>query len=156
MWNKAVITLIGIVGILNIGIFWLISPLADYDGTVIVYEKYRDALHMAMELGRLDAISLLLTVLGVLLAVLALVGFGYIETRADKAAREVAETISDRVARLVAETVADRVAREVAAIYISKMPANLEVLGEASSVSKPPEAGKVDTSNVTEVGLGER
>jgi hypothetical protein len=145
VWNKAVITLIGIVGILNIGIFWCIVPLADYDGTVTVYEKYRDALHMAMELGRLDAISLLLTVLGVLLAVLALVGFGYIEIRADKTAREVAET--------VAETVADRVAREVAAIYINKMPANLEVLGEASSVSKPPEAGKVDTSNVTEVGL---
>jgi len=74
-----------------------------------------------------------------------LVGFGYIEIRADKTAREVAET--------VAETVADRVAREVAAIYINKMPTNLEVLGEASSVSKPPEAGKVDTSNVTEVGL---
>ena len=49
---------------------------------------------MAMELGRLDAISLLLTVLGILLAVLALVGFGYIENRAVVMAKETASAYS--------------------------------------------------------------
>lgn len=94
MWKKIVEWLFWIIGLSNLLILFIVFPLIKYDGTVIVYEKYRDALHMAMELGRLDAISLLLTVFGILLAILALVGFGYIENRAVAMAKETANAYS--------------------------------------------------------------
>lgn len=139
MWNKWVLALIGVVGVVNIGIFLWIAPLADYDGEVTVYPKYRDALHVAMEIGRLDFISLLLTVLGILLATMALVGFGYVQYRAEGEAK----VIADKVAREVAE--------KVATIHIKKLLGNLEGLDEVSGETNPIEAGNVDIIDVTEV-----
>jgi len=147
VWNKIIAFLLGLIGMANIIIFLIIVPFANYDGEVTAYPKYRDALHVAMEIGRLDAISLLLTVLGILLAAMALIGFGYVESRAETHATNIA----DRVARDVAETVADRVAREVTAKHINTLSSNVAGLQEPSGVSKPIEAGNVDIIDVTEV-----
>lgn len=139
VWNKIIAFLLGLIGLANIIIFLIIVPFANYDGEVTAYPKYRDALHVAMEIGRLDAISLLLTVLGILLAAMALIGFGYVQYRAEGEAK----VIADKVAREVAE--------KVATIHIKKLLGNLEGLDEVSGETKPIEAGNVDIIDVTEV-----
>lgn len=83
-----------IIGAANLLIMLLILPVFNYDSGIKVYPKYEDALQLAIDLGRLDAISILLTVFGILLAILALVGFGYIENRAIAMAKETASAYS--------------------------------------------------------------
>lgn len=99
MWKNAALILFCLLALSNSLIFWVWLPLVEYKGWVHANPEYRDALSIAMETGRLDAISLLLTILGVLLAVLALVGFGYVRYRAET----IAKVTADIVARDVTE-----------------------------------------------------
>ena len=114
-------------------ILFIVFSLIKYDGTVIVYEEYRDALHMAMELGRLDAISFLLTVFGIMLAVLALVGFGYIENRALVVAKETASTYSIEYYKQQEDKAAQRSAISAAKPIVA---------GEISIKDVEPESGR--------------
>lgn len=70
-------------------------------------DHYVDALDLAVKLGRLDGISVLLTVFGILLGLAAIVGFGYFKERAEKVSRETTqqflegrETVNIKLRRL--------------------------------------------------------
>lgn len=69
----------------------------DPDLIPLTYE-YRDAWHMAVQLGRLDVISALLAMLGILIGLFALIGFGYIRVRSEVVAREEACKVARKVA----------------------------------------------------------
>lgn len=66
-----------------------------------------DAMHLAVSLGRLDFVSLGLTVLGVVLAVLGLLGFWKIE----RDTKLVAEEVSEREAKKTSRSEAQRLAK---------------------------------------------
>ena len=51
-------------------------------------QKYLDALDMAVSLGRLDAISLVLTILGIFLGVAAIFGFTYLKDRVEQLSKK--------------------------------------------------------------------
>ena len=53
-------------------------------------DGYADAIEAAVQLGRLDIVSALLGMIGVLLGVLAIAGFGYIRIRSSQIAEQVA------------------------------------------------------------------
>ncbi len=65
-------------------------PLRQYLGLDVYYPRNNDALEAALSLGRLDAISISLTILGVVFGLLALVGFGYIKNRSEQLAKDTA------------------------------------------------------------------
>lgn len=81
--------LVGLVGLTNLLIFLWIVPLVEFDGWVTrLSPEYRDSLHLAMELGRLDAISALLAILGLGMGLGAIFGFGYLRIKAEAVAKE--------------------------------------------------------------------
>lgn len=121
-------------GVANLVIFFILLPLIDFEGHLELNPVYRDALHMAMELGRLDLISAILAIIGILIGILAIVGFGYIHYRVDKIA-------SDR---------ADEVAKEVAEEYNKKRDLEESNREKQSEMPIPPE--DVDISNVEKEG----
>lgn len=89
-----------------------------------------DALHMAVELGRLDVISALLALVALVLGIFAIVSFGYITYRAEK--------------------VADQTARDVAAEWLKKHGA-----GDSNRSTRPEGPNTVedvDVSNVEDEG----
>ena len=97
-----------LVGLINIAFVWTwLLPLPIHVqrlwGTNLHDPGHTDALRAAMSLGRLDGISILLTVLGVMLGFSALVGFGYVKYRSEEMARttaiETAKMVADSVAR---------------------------------------------------------
>lgn len=84
-----IVGLVGLVGLANLLIFFWIVPLVEFDGWVArLSPEYRDSLHLAMVLGRLDAISALLAILGFGLGLGAIFGFGYLRIKAEDVARE--------------------------------------------------------------------
>ena len=85
------LTILILVGISNAFALWLWIPLVYLKDDVELADRYKDALHMAVELGRLDIISALLAVAGVMLGVFAILSFGYIQYRAEKVASEIAD-----------------------------------------------------------------
>lgn len=85
-----------------------------------------------MELGRLDVISVLLTVLGILIALMAIFGFGYIASEAKTAASDVA--------------------RQVTAAHLEKLFPNVGGLRETSSETKSPDANRVDITKIEQEG----
>ena len=75
---------------------------ADAEGVDALCELSGDAISVASQLGRLDFVSISLTILGVTLAVGALIGFVTVRRDALEAAREAAQECADVVAREVA------------------------------------------------------
>lgn len=74
-----------------------------------VYSKYHDdALHAAVSLGRLDAISILLTALGVILGLFAIVSFWYFKYGSEEVAREAAQKVANEVARQTAREIGEK------------------------------------------------
>ena len=66
-----------------------------------------DTLALAVQFGRLDFISYLLTVLGIMLGMGAMVGFSYYGIQAGRIAAEVAEEEAKKIAKEVAAEVAE-------------------------------------------------
>ena len=52
-------------------------------------QDFRDSVKVALELGRLDLISILLAVIAVVITLLSFVGFGYVSRRADEVAKKL-------------------------------------------------------------------
>lgn len=123
-----------IIGAANLLIMLLILPIFNYDNGIKVYPKYEDALELAIDLGRLDAISILLTVFGILLATLALVGFGYIENQA----AAIAEKTANKYAVEYFKTREDEAAQH-----------------SAISSTKRIEAAEIDTTRLDPEGGGD-
>lgn len=75
------------------------------DLAVKVYNaSYHDAMHMAVQLGRLDIVSALLGLIGILLAVFGVLGFGYIKSKAEQEARNAAEQyVKDESPKIIRE-----------------------------------------------------
>ncbi|WP_417452898.1 hypothetical protein [Kiloniella sp.] len=91
----AIITIIVIHPIIN-----------DFFGIVEYVKKHPKALDeiaIAVQIGRLDYISGLLTILGLLLAIFAFFGFGYIKHAAEDIAERTAKDIAEDIAKTVAE-----------------------------------------------------
>jgi len=91
-----VITLLGIAEIA----FLTFDP----DLTAYIFTKsYYDAMDAAAQLGRLDIVSALLGIIGVLLAIFGLVGFGYIRSKAEQQAQNTAREVTEKeVPKIVA------------------------------------------------------
>lgn len=66
---------------------------------VLPDEKGKDALSIALSLGRLDAITVLLAVIGIALVVGGVFSFTYFQERVESAARETARKVADNIAR---------------------------------------------------------
>lgn len=64
----------------------------------LLSEEYADAVHLAIQIGRLDYISVLLGILGIIIGISAIISFDYIRNRADKIAEETAEETAGRIA----------------------------------------------------------
>ena len=84
-----------VVGLVNLVclFFWTFSfpvPVRMLLGESVYDPNFEDALQAAMSLGRLDSISVLLTILGVMLGLMALASFGYFKYRAETVANDVA------------------------------------------------------------------
>ena len=65
-------------------------------------KNYHDALVAALSLGRLDVVTILLTFIGIIVGIFAIVGFGYFSIRAEKVAEETAITVALDTANKVA------------------------------------------------------
>ena len=83
------------VGLVNLlGLYFWIFPSPSLLGVNNYDPKHYDAMQAAMSLGRLDGISILLAIIGVILGLLAIFGFGYIKFRSESVARETADTVT--------------------------------------------------------------
>jgi len=76
------------VGVANLFAFYLWWPEVSIHG---IKKLPVDSLQVARSLGRLDLISFWLTVLGVFLAIMALMGFNFVKSEARSVAEETAE-----------------------------------------------------------------
>ncbi|MXW87389.1 MAG: hypothetical protein F4103_06405 [Boseongicola sp. SB0673_bin_14] len=119
-WAKANwVTLVNVaLGAVNLGLLYvLLFPtmiqLDMWRGLSVYNAYHRDALQVAVSVGRLDAVSILLTALGVILGLFAIVSFSYFKYGAEKAARDEAREIATKAAN-DAKILADKVARETA------------------------------------------
>ncbi len=87
------------VGLLNAFCFYLWTApsavlLHERLGLNVHDEHYRDVMQAAVAIGRLDGISVLLTIIGLLLALFAFAGFGYVRFRAEVVAKETANDVT--------------------------------------------------------------
>ena len=92
----ALVALIVPIGMLNaLGVYiWLFPASLWFQrclGISIHDEHYNDALSAAMSLGRLDSVSIILTAIGVMMALFAFFSFAYFRHRAEEVAKEVAD-----------------------------------------------------------------
>ena len=88
----------------------MLLPFFNFNGVVTEYPDYESALQVAMQLGRLDIVSVILTFLGILIGLFAIIGFGYITQKAEQVARETAD---EAATKRVDETLGDQVARHI-------------------------------------------
>lgn len=86
-----------ILGVANAVLIWVWAPLIYLDYEWARGREYKDALHMAVEVGRLDVVSALLALVAFVLGIFALVSFEYIRNRSEREAKIVA----DRTAKAV-------------------------------------------------------
>ena len=87
-----------------IGLYYVAILTYDQDIKFHIFnEGYRDAIDAATQLGRLDVISALLGIVGILLAIFGLIGFAYVRLRSEAIAVETATEVAMRVATEVAE-----------------------------------------------------
>jgi len=79
---------------------WIFPLLINDQLSYLIFNnEYRDAIAIAVQIGRLDFISLLLAIVAALMTFMSLVGFGYIRWRAGELAVETAERVADKIAR---------------------------------------------------------
>lgn len=64
----------------------------------MIDKGYRDAVHAALSLGRLDLITTLLAIVTVIFSVFAIIGFGYVKARSEQIAKEAGEEVAEKVA----------------------------------------------------------
>lgn len=109
-WGTVVNLVLGLVNAvcLYFVLFPTLIQLDMWRGISVHDAHHRDALSVAVSLGRLDAVSVLLTVLGVLLGLLAIVSFSYFKYGAE----EVARSTADKVARDTTKELFEREASE--------------------------------------------
>ncbi len=63
---------------------------------LMIDEQYRDSIHVALSLGRLDSITTLLAIITIILSVFAAIGFNYVKVRSEQIASEASrETINE-------------------------------------------------------------
>ncbi len=112
-WAKANwVTLVNVaLGFINLALLYvLLFPtmiqLDMWRGLSVYNAYHKDALQAAISLGRLDLISILLTVLGVILGLFALVSFAYFKYGAEEVARDAARQVAEQVAKSTANEVA--------------------------------------------------
>ncbi len=95
-------------------IFLLVAVLKNYNFvTPGLYEAAKkddalDALNFAVQIGRLDYVTLLLTVFGILVGIAAVIGFSEIRVRAQEVAREAAREemrafLNDRAPQIIGD-----------------------------------------------------
>ncbi|ANL52884.1 hypothetical protein [Rhizobium phaseoli] len=65
--------------------------------------KSSDALHVAVQLGRFDMISIFFAGVSILIGIAAIFGFAEVRSRSEKRAEEAAKPIAAQIARSVAE-----------------------------------------------------
>ena len=90
---------VGLINILGLFIWTFPLPFRLCSRLNTNDENYRDALQAAMSLGRLDGVSILLSIIGIMLGLLAIFGFGYIRHRSEKVAEKTAKETADSVMR---------------------------------------------------------
>ncbi len=93
--TNIVIGLINLIGI-SILLFVGSTSLQSLLGLNNSYMEDRDAdaLQTALSLGRLDLVTIILTFLGILIGIVAIVGFGYFRQRADTIAKNTADEVA--------------------------------------------------------------
>ena len=109
-WGTIANLVLGLINIAGLYILWLFPAMVQLQmelGVSVHDEHYRDALDTAVSLGRLDAVSILLAVLGVMLGLIALFSFNYFRHRAENVARETAVTMAREVAGREAVRIAE-------------------------------------------------
>lgn len=87
-------------------------------------EKNLDVIRIAVELGRLDFVSIGLTTIGISLAVGAVFGFMYIKERAEMIAAQRAEEVTSK-------WLDTKGSQQVASMF-AKLKAQLDIPGEAA------------------------
>lgn len=86
-----------IIGISLGAAVWIFPLLLNDQLSYLIFnEKYRDSIEIAVQLGRLDFISILLTIIAAIITFVSLIGFGYIRWRAGEIAEETAERIAEK------------------------------------------------------------
>jgi len=122
---------IGLINLIGISILLFVgsTSLQSLLGLNNSYMEYRDAdaLQTALSLGRLDLVTIILTFLGILIGIVAIVGFGYFRQRADT----------------IAKNTADEVAREAITKHM-KLFQSSEELGKGTKFEKPQQENVVE------------
>jgi ABC-type multidrug transport system fused ATPase/permease subunit len=100
---------------LSLGILVWIFPMLMNDqlNSYIFNHEYRDSIDIAVQLGRLDFISILLAILAAAITIASLIGFGYMRWRADEIAVETATKVADKIARETVQKYIDNQGRKV-------------------------------------------
>lgn len=123
-------------------IFIIIILLKDYNFVdpnlidSVASAKPNDAYSIAMQLGRFDLLTTLLTIISVMIALTALLGFLEVRNKTSRIANEVAKEEAAKVGKQAAEIAAKEVARSIAESVVKlELPALLRrELGEQLSV----------------------
>jgi hypothetical protein len=112
-------------------LMWLIPTLAIDTGANEVH-GYHDSLVAALQLGRLDLVSILLTVVALIVGVAAIFGFGYIRSEAHRVAKEEARVVAAETAQNEVQRIVPALTRRTIAAYSRAMAANDENASETT------------------------
>jgi len=80
---------------------------------LMIDEQYRDSIHVALSLGRLDSITTLLAIVTIILSVFAAIGFNYIKVRSEQIASEASKETVEEVTALAKEEARKIVLEEI-------------------------------------------
>ena len=83
--------ILGIVNLFALFVWLPFTQAIPIEIVKIYNDQYKDALQIAVSIGRLDLISFILTVLGIGIGLFAFVEFGYIRQKSETIAKETAE-----------------------------------------------------------------
>lgn len=97
--------------------------------TSYIFKKgYYDAMDSAVQLGRLDIVSALLGIIGVLLAIFGLIGFGYIRSKAEQEAKNTAQVTAKKVIEIEATKIVEKWLNDEGMPYIERRLKMLDTL----------------------------
>ena len=131
MWNPVLLAINVAAGIANTVALFILIPALSVPGYSPNSAQYQDSLRLALDLGRLDLATLILTAAGLGLAVAALVGYTHIQRSAEGIAREAAEHVAPASLERYMSENGNRLVQECLdnAVVVATLQRRFELLG---------------------------
>lgn len=97
---------------------------------LMINDAYRDSIHVALSLGRLDAITTLLAIITIILSLIAAVGFNHVRVRSEQISRDTAIEVATSLAKEEARKIVLEEIRSISEEIRSNYRDLLRTIGE--------------------------